>query len=145
MPDPLTPHGAIVPVPDPDSAPFWEALEAGRLVVPCCGDCGEQFFPPMPRCPLCASGAVGWVEPSGAARAYSWATVAIALHPAFTEDVPYTVVVAELEGGGRIAGRLLDHAHLVDGAPLNFEIYRVDGQALPGFRVVDASKGEENR
>ena len=129
----------IAPVPDADSAPYWEALEEGRLLVPLCGSCAGQFFPPMPSCPLCGSSQVGWTSPSGAATAYSWATIRIPLHPAFSEDAPYTVVIGELAEGGRITGRLLDDVPLSDGTPLRFEVYRVDGQALPGFRAPDGT------
>ncbi|HEY5334201.1 MAG TPA: zinc ribbon domain-containing protein [Solirubrobacterales bacterium] len=130
------PQAALAPVPDVESARFWDALAEGRLETPKCEDCGHHFFPAMPSCPHCASPNLGWAEVSGKAGAYSWATVHIALHPAFEVDVPYTVVVGELAEGGRIMGRLLgDRERLEDGVALEFDVYRVDGQALPGFRI----------
>jgi uncharacterized protein len=126
----------IPPVVDPDSAPFWEALDRDELVVPFCRSGSHQFFPPMPRCPICGSTDLTWTRVTGTVRAYSWVRIHIPLSPAFADEAPYTIVVADLPGGGRLAGRLLDEVKLDDGSPLRFATYRVDDQALPGFRAV---------
>ena len=43
------------PVPDPDSAFFWEGLRARKLLLQACGACARHRFPPMPSCPYCGS------------------------------------------------------------------------------------------
>src|SRR5262245_3127539 len=101
---------AITPEVDADSALFWEDLHSGALLLPRCMECARCFFPPIPSCPYCGSSNVGTTHGSGLGRIYSWATIHVALHPAFAADVPYTVVVVELDEGPRIFGRLLDNS-----------------------------------
>jgi uncharacterized OB-fold protein len=130
------PAGAVAVKTDADSEAFWNGLRAGQLQLPHCS-AGHRFFPPMPSCPVCGSTDVGLRPAEGRGRLYSWATVHIALDPAFVPDAPYTVVVAELDGGGRLMGRLLDTSdELRAGAQVQLETYEVDGETLPGFRLV---------
>ena len=42
-----------LPVPDPSSAPFWEAAAAHRLVIAHCSSCGRRSHPPDVACPHC--------------------------------------------------------------------------------------------
>lgn len=138
----LAPTCALAPTIDGASAGFWTALAEGRLVVPRCEDCGRHSFPPMPSCPLCGSRHVSPDEVSGDGTIYSWATVHIALSPAFEADVPYTVLVVDLREGGRLMGRFLDgDARPQAGASVRFEPYHVGDIVLPGFRLLDDGEG----
>jgi uncharacterized protein len=137
----LAPRCAVAPAIDGASTEFWSALEEGRLVVPRCNSCGRHSFPPMPSCPLCGSLDVSQDEVSGAGTIYSWATVHIALNPAFEADVPYTVLVVDLREGGRLVGRFLEGDTRPEaGAQVQLEPYRVDGITLPGFRLIEADR-----
>lgn len=84
---------------------FFSALENGELLGGVCADCGEVLLPPRPACYGCGGRNVD-VEPqpqSGAIYSYT------AVHtppPALSEDAPYTIAVVELEGGGRLTGRV---------------------------------------
>ncbi len=135
----LAPRCAVAPPTDLASAGFWNARADGRLVVPRCNACGRHSFPPMPACPLCGSLDVTPDEVSGAGTIYSWATVHIALSPAFEADVPYTVLVVDLREGGRLLGRYLDgDTPPQAGAEVQLEPYRVGEIVLPGFRRSEA-------
>ena len=55
------------PIPHPDelSAPYWEGLKRGVLMIQSCGDCGTLRHYPRVLCGECYSLAVTWVEVSG--------------------------------------------------------------------------------
>ena len=138
----VAPRCGLAPATDVASAGFWSALAEGRLVIPRCDTCGRHSFPPMPSCPLCGSRHVSPDEVSGEGTIYSWATVHIALSPAFEADVPYTVLVVDLCEGGRLIGRFLDgDAQPQAGASVRIQPYRVGEIVLPGFRLRNG--GEE--
>lgn len=122
-----------VPV-DADSAWWWEALAAQRLLVPSCGTCARAFFPPQPTCPQCGSRDVSRIECSGRATVYSWIVIHVALNPAFRDDVPYTIVAAELDEGPRLFGRLQNATEVGAGNALEACFYEVEGRTLLGFR-----------
>jgi uncharacterized OB-fold protein len=140
----LSPQTAVAPTIDAASAEFWAALGQSRLVVPLCHACGRHSFPPMPSCPRCGSLDVSQDEVSGDGTIYSWATVHIALNPAFEADVPYTVLVVDLLEGGRLMGRFLEREREPEaGAPVRLAPYRVDGITLPGFRLIEPDREVE--
>jgi uncharacterized OB-fold protein len=100
-------HGAAPepPVTDADSRFYWESLARERLTLQECTACGRRRFPPMPSCPYCAAAGAVLAEAT-AGTVYSWVTVRRAFQPAFAAQVPYTIATIDLDGGGRIAGRL---------------------------------------
>jgi uncharacterized OB-fold protein len=129
-------RGAVAPRVDPDSAGWWEALAGGRLAVPVCSSCGRTWFPPAPSCPHCGFPSNGSLrDTAGRGRIYSWIVVHRAYDPAFKEDVPYTIVVVDLDDGPRIIGRLFDvkHDDVKADLPVQARRYEVSGQPLLGF------------
>lgn len=92
---------------------FYAFLALGELRFQRCGACGVWRHPPRARCRSCGSAEVRWEPSSGRGRVFSWSTVHQAIHPAFT-DVPYSVVVVEMDEGVRMVGGLgrLDPAAL---------------------------------
>lgn len=93
------------PVPDDDTRFYWDGLAAERLLLQECAQCGRRRFPPMPSCPYCAAtGSV--IREAEAGTVYSWITVRRAFQAAFEAEVPYTIATVDLDGGGRIVGRL---------------------------------------
>lgn len=130
--------GLIPPVVDPDAAFFWAGIEAGRLLLPRCRDCGRCFLPPLPCCPTCRSEAIEPVEACGRGRLYSWVVMRRALDPAYAEAVPYVVAAVELEEGARIFARLVDvdpedAAALRPDLPLALRFVEIDGRRLWAF------------
>ncbi|MBM3489978.1 MAG: Zn-ribbon domain-containing OB-fold protein [Alphaproteobacteria bacterium] len=97
-----------LPVPDPDSEPFWQGCKRHRLLLRRCTDCGRLRYPPGPVCAHCGSRAGEWREASGRGRVYSWIVVR---HPVpqevFAAEVPYVVALIELEEGVRLASNLV--------------------------------------
>jgi uncharacterized protein len=98
------------PVPDLDSAPFWEGCRQRRLLVRSCADCGRGHYPPGPCCPWCVSWNVEWreVAPRGTVR-----TFVVFRHPFLPElkdALPYAILRVALDERpdavlhGRLAG-----------------------------------------
>lgn len=108
------------PVPDRDSAPWWEAVARGELLLQRCGACGVPRFPARALCNRCRSRETAWTPARGTGRVYSW----IVNHQRFMPDlpVPYAVVCVRLDEGEDILmyGNLLeaDPAELAPGLPV---------------------------
>jgi uncharacterized OB-fold protein len=89
---------------------FWESLEEGRFRLCRCADCRRWMWPAHHRCGACGSWEQVWEDVEPAGRIYSWTRSWYAFDRTRerAEDVPYVVVVAELEqaDGARVAGVL---------------------------------------
>ena len=97
------------PIVDDDSRPYWQGLRAHRLVLQRCPACGRARFPPMPSCPSCGTPGGAAVEAAGTGVVYSFVRVHRAFSPDRLADVPYTVVVVDLDEGCRVLGRMENH------------------------------------
>jgi uncharacterized protein len=111
-----------IPVPSPESAPFWKAAREHRLLVPRCNTCGKSWFPPSQLCPHCLSGDTGWIEASGRGHVFSFVVFHRVYHPAFTDEVPYVVAIVELEEGPRMLTNVI-------GVPMSSESRRLTSAA----------------
>lgn len=103
------PPGLPAPAPDELTAPFWNGLRDGRLLIQRCVACGTWRFGPEWICHHCHGFVAHWeaVEPRG--RIFSWERVWHPTHPALEGSAPYLVVLVELPqaGGVRLLGNLL--------------------------------------
>lgn len=95
-----------VPVIDPDSAPYWEALQHNRLILKSCSDCGKAHFYPRELCPHCHSDKLNWIDATGTGTVYSYTVCRRPAGPAFGEEVPYVVAIIELDEGPRMMTRI---------------------------------------
>lgn len=91
---------------DADSQFWWEGLKRGELLLQRCSSCLRTRFPPMPRCPYCGGDSLEVVQASGRGTVYSWVVVRRALASEFAAEVPYTIVLVDLQEGPRALGRL---------------------------------------
>jgi len=100
-----------VPLPDDQSAPFWEACARGVLVAQRCRVCGRRRFPPRPTCPSCRSFEYSWEELTGTGRVWSFVRAHPPLLPALAAMAPYVSLVVELDEDPvhlRMVGRLAE-------------------------------------
>lgn len=96
---------SLLPVITEFEKPFWDSLKNRQLMVQRCPQCGHVQFPPSPVCTYCLSDTVQWIKCSGKATLWS----RVAFHKAYLEpysDVPYGVVLAKLEEGPIVTGRM---------------------------------------
>jgi uncharacterized OB-fold protein len=91
----------------PEMRPFWEAARRHELVVQRCRACGGHRFPARDICSRCLSREAEWVPVSGRGTIFSYAIMHQVYHPGFAGEVPYAVVVVELEEGARLVSNLV--------------------------------------
>jgi uncharacterized OB-fold protein len=99
-----------LPMPDKDSAPYWEGLAAGELRVQRCSGCGTLRWPARAICNRCYSFDADWVAMSGRGTIKSWIRTHQRFHPAFAEDLPYVTLLVAIEEQAdiQIIGALAD-------------------------------------
>lgn len=102
----MTPSKAV-PVPTPETAPFWDAARREVLELQRCEPCDAFYFYPRPVCPRCSSTDVRWESISGRARLHSY-LIAHTPAPGFESDVPYAVAVVRLDEGPMLTTNLVD-------------------------------------
>jgi uncharacterized OB-fold protein/acyl dehydratase len=125
----------VRPVTGPDTAFFWEGVQAGELRVQRCAECGALRHPPGPMCPRCHATKRDHVVASGRGVVHSYV---VHHHPPVPgPPPPFAVVLVELEEGVRMAGGLLRCApgDAYVGMPVELEFERVeDDLVLPQWR-----------
>jgi uncharacterized protein len=127
----------MVPQPDGLNAEYYAFCAAGELRFQRCTACATWRHPPRTRCAVCGSDQWEWALASGRGTIYSWTITHRPLDPGFADEVPYAVVVAEMEEGPRIVGNLrgLAPSELTLGLPVEVEFETVsDTVALTHFR-----------
>jgi uncharacterized OB-fold protein len=90
-----------------EMAPFFAAAKRHELVVQRCRGCGQLRFPARDRCSRCLSRESEWTRVSGRGVVFSFAIMHQVYHPGFADDVPYAVVVVELEEGVRLLSNVV--------------------------------------
>lgn len=129
-----------VPVPTPESAPYWEWAAAGELRIPRCVATGRSFFPPRRYSPYVVGGSVEWIRVSGHARLYSY-VISHRPAPGFEEDGPYAIAVVELDEGPRLMTNIvgIDNTpeNLVLDMPLEVAFESRGPMMVPVFKPAD--------
>ncbi|MGN6770416.1 MAG: Zn-ribbon domain-containing OB-fold protein [Rhizobiaceae bacterium] len=129
---------AILPRPTAATRPFWEACNREELLLAHCEECGNDFYYPRLACPNCGSSRIGWRKSAGRGRVFSFSHVQMSFHgPAWETQLPYTVILVELDEGPRMLSRLVDdsRADVRSGDPVEVVFPEIDGQKLPYFRL----------
>lgn len=100
----MTYPGILPNTRDALTAPFWAAAKEHRLVAQRCTACGSFRWPPAELCHECLASGPEWAPLAGTATVWSSVVYHRAMHPAFTELVPYTLAMLELPEGIRMLG-----------------------------------------
>jgi uncharacterized OB-fold protein len=126
----------LVPQPVGLNAEYYAYCAAGELRFQRCTACATWRHPPRARCAACGSDAWEWALASGRGVVYSWTVTHRPLDPGFADEVPYAVLVVEMEEGPRVVGNLrgLAPSELTIGLPVEVEFEPVADQvALTHF------------
>jgi uncharacterized OB-fold protein len=91
-----------LPTPDADTAAFWHGLRSGELLLQYCADCGHVQYYQQAICRACGGEQLEHRPASGRGKVHSFSMVHRAPGPAFKSDVPYAVILVELEEGPRM-------------------------------------------
>lgn len=114
---------------------FWDAVQAGKLLLQHCEECDRVWHPPSERCPHCGAAAHTWIEASGKGSVYSFTAVHHAAHPLVADLLPYTILLVELAEGPRMASRLTGAEAVEVGASVALRFEPHDGLVLPLFQA----------
>jgi acetyl-CoA acetyltransferase/uncharacterized OB-fold protein len=133
--------GGTVPVPTPETGPFWAGTLAGELRVQRCGRCGRHYFYPRPFCRYCQSADVTWQVVSGGGRLVSYVINYRPLPPADPAE-PQVIALVELDEGPRMLTNIVgvppEPGQLPLDARVQVEFQPRGDQALPVFRLTGA-------
>lgn len=127
-----------LPLPDEDSAPFWEGAAAGRLMLMRCSNCGAVRLPARKHCDNCLSDESSWVQASGRGTVRTFGVMHQRYHPGFDNDLPYNVTIVELEEGPRITTNIVGvaNAQIAVGMAVMVDWERHEDVTLPKFRPI---------
>jgi uncharacterized OB-fold protein len=101
-------HTPPQPVPDADSAEFWQATANGHLSLCRCTSCHLWMQPPLERCRKCNSPTA--FEPiAGRGEVYSFIIQHRGITVGYVDNVPYVVGIIEFDEqkGLRLPGRIV--------------------------------------
>ena len=129
-----------LPVPTPETAPYWEGCRKHELLIQRCDDCGEHQFYPRSVCGKCMSGKLEWVRASGRGRVVSYTVMHRAVSDAYAAEAGDPLVLVDLEEGPRMMSRVVgcDLARLEIGMAV--EVVFDDWSkeiSIPKFRPLD--------
>ena len=128
----------LVPQPVGLNAEFYAHCAAGELRFQRCTACATWRHPPRAMCASCGSSQWEWALASGHGRVYSWTITHRPLDPGFADELPYAVLVVEMEEGPRVVGNLrgIAPSELTIGLEVDVEFEPVaDDVALTHFRA----------
>ena len=97
-----------IPLPNPDTAPHWDAARAGRLDLQRCGPCNVLVWYPRRRCDRCGSDDLHWETLSGEGVVHAFTIVHRAADPSLAAAVPYVVALVDLAEGPRLMTNIVD-------------------------------------
>ncbi|MFO1538721.1 MAG: Zn-ribbon domain-containing OB-fold protein [Actinomycetota bacterium] len=129
------------PLPQIDNvnAEYWQAAREGRLLVQQCPACGHRQWYPRALCTECGA-EPEWLETAGRGTVHTFTIIRQQGIPAFKAELPYAVVMVDLEEGPRVFGAMpgVDVARVAIGLPV--EVYFVaaaDDTGVPYWRPID--------
>jgi uncharacterized protein len=123
------------PVPDADTAPYWEGIRAGELRLQRCEACQAVVFYPRAVCPHCLGGSLRWFTAAGTGQVYSY-TVAHRAFGEFAGQAPFTVALVNLDDGVRMMARIVDAdpGGVRIGMPVTMVVTQIGDADLPCFQ-----------
>ncbi len=89
------------PIVTVENAPFWNAAQQGRLVVPTCGACGKAHWYPRAICPFCGAETIDWRAASGVGTIHSFSVMRRAKEP-------YAIAYVTLAEGPSMLTNIVD-------------------------------------
>jgi uncharacterized protein len=117
----MPPGSRALPLPSPETTPYWEAAARGELCIQRCTVCGDHYFYPRPSCPRCGSLDVEWVLVSGRGRLHSYLINHLAA-PGFEDRGPYAIAIVELEEGPRLMSNIVGVDNTPEALVLDMEL-----------------------
>jgi uncharacterized protein len=128
---------------DARSAPFFDALGQGTLLLRCCEPHGHLSAPEVLRCAECGSSGLGWAPARGTGHIVTWTAIHTRPDDSGATRVSVIAGLVELDEGPWLRARLLaaDPAAVRSGTAVILEIVETegDGEPIPAFRLAGES------
>jgi uncharacterized OB-fold protein len=119
------------------NAPYLDGLKARRLTVQKCKNCGHLRFPAAPQCPQCLADETEWVALSGKGRIWSYIVMHQQYFASFAADLPYNVIMVELDEGPTMMSTLVDpNERAACDARVEVVFDGSDDRVVPKFKLV---------
>ena len=128
-----------IPVPDAESAPFFDGAKQSKLMMQRCTDCHAWHFPVRMLCDECLSKNLSWQQVSGKGEVYNFALMHYVYHPAWANEVPYNLTTVKLAEGPLFETNLVEckNNEIKIGLPVEVVYVKLSEQVtLPKFRLV---------
>ena len=134
----MSEYSGPVPVPTPETRPFWEATRRHELWLQRCRACGAYVFYPRAACQRCLGAELEWRRVSGRGRLHTFTVVHRGARN-FPLPAPYVIAIVELDEGPRMMTNLVgivpDPAKIAIGMAVEVVFEDVSSEiALPRFR-----------
>jgi uncharacterized OB-fold protein len=126
----------IVPTITDLNRPFWDGCLEGVLRLQACLPDGHLRYPIADSCPTCLSRDFEWRDLSGDGEILSAVVFHRAYNKAFAPNVPYNVVLVQLDEGPRMFSNVLPLSSpaLPAGTRVHVQFDPIaDGVAIPRF------------
>lgn len=133
----------MTPVTDTDSAPFWENLRQGRLMIQRCPTTGRYQWYPRGHSIYDPRVHPEWVEAAGTGTVFSFTVI----HRGNTRRPAYNVAMIRLDEGVIMLAALrgIDEADMRVGQPVQVDFEPLDDNVtLPVFRPASPRQTENN-
>ena len=136
-------YSGPLPVPTPETRPFWEAARRHELRLQRCSGCAQYVFYPRALCPHCFGADLEWQRMSGRGTLHTFTVVHRGAR-GFPLGPPYVLAIVELAEGPRLMTNLVgvepDPARLRIGMAVEVTFEDVTPEvALPRFRPAGTS------
>jgi hypothetical protein len=131
---------------DAQSAPFFDALGAGVLLLRRCVPHGHLSAPEVLFCTGCESSSLEWAPARGAGHVVSWTAIHTRPDESGATRISVIVGIVELDEGPWLRARLLaadpapEMNRVRSGARAVLEIIETEGEPIYAFRLA----GEED-
>ena len=132
-------YAKAIPIPGPESIPFWEGAKNHQLMIQKCSDCGHHWFPPSTVCTGCGSRNIEWIASSGKGAIFSFVVFHKLYHKGWDGEIPYAVAIIELEEGARILSNVIGTQVKTVKCDMSVEVVfedETDELTLPKFKPV---------
>lgn len=100
-------YNKTLPVIGKENAPFWEATKKEELRMQKCDNCGHIRYPIGPVCTKCLNEKFTWGKLSGKGTIFNKIVIHQVYNKAFADDVPYNVVIVQLEEGPKMLSNVV--------------------------------------
>ena len=127
-----------LPRPTADTKDFWDGCAMGELRYQRCTHCGQVQLIPRSLCSACQERALQWERSAGCGRVLSYTVVHRAPTPAFRDELPYLIVLVDMNEGFRVLANVKGGGGtpVAIGQEVRIGFREIEGVALPEAEVL---------